>query len=276
MTLSEALNWGRQALAGGESPDIDAKLLLLDAAKVSNTTLLAFGERPLTVDAQQRFEAAISRRQQGEPVAHILGEQEFYGLAMEVNGHTLIPRPDTETLVDLALNLSDAPLRFLDLGTGTGAIAIAISHHKRQWQGVAVETVPQAAALARRNVARHKVQVEVREGSWFEPVAGERFGLIVSNPPYIDPVDPHLGQGDVRFEPLSALVAEEAGLSDLSAIIKQAPTYLTTPGILMLEHGYDQGAAVRQLLQQTGFVAVHTERDLGGQERVTLGHWRDK
>lgn len=276
MTLLEALKWGRAALAGGESPDIDAQLLLMQAAKVSRTTLLAFGERPLAPQALAQFEGYIARRQNGEPVAHILGEQEFYGLALEVNPHTLIPRPDTETLVDLALALPEAPLRFLDLGTGTGAIAIAISHHRPAWQGVAVDAIAEAAALAGRNVQRHQAKVEVCQGSWFMPVRGQRFGLIVSNPPYIDPVDPHLGQGDVRFEPLSALIAEEAGLADLRYLVEQAPAYLESPGWLMLEHGYDQGAAVRQLMSERGFELVRSERDLGGQERVTLGQWQDK
>lgn len=275
MTLLEALRWGRGALAGGESPDIDARLLLMHAAKVSRTTLLAFGERPLSTAEQALFEAFIARRQGGEPVAHILGEQEFYGLALEVNPHTLIPRPDTETLVDLALALPAQPLRFLDLGTGTGAIAIALAAQRPGWQGIAVDAVKEAAELAKRNVARHQVAVTVREGSWFMPVRAERFGLIVSNPPYIDPIDPHLGQGDVRFEPLSALIAEEAGLADLKYIIEQAPAYLQAPGWLMVEHGYDQGARVRELMQQRGFGAVRSERDLGGQERVTLGQWRD-
>ncbi|WKE64599.1 peptide chain release factor N(5)-glutamine methyltransferase [Gallaecimonas kandeliae] len=275
MTLSEALAWGRAALAGGESPAIDTQLLLMQATGVSRTALLAFGDRPLSPEQQAAFEAAIARRQAGEPVAHILGEQEFYGLALEVTPHTLIPRPDTETLVDLALALPEEALRFLDLGTGTGAIAIAIAHHRPRWQGVAIDRVAEAAALAARNVARHQVAVEVLAGSWFEPVAGKRFGLILSNPPYIDPVDPHLGQGDVRFEPLSALIAEEAGLADLKHIIEQAPAYLQSPGWLMLEHGYDQGQAVRELMQLRGFVAVRTQHDLGGQERVTLGRWQD-
>ena len=275
MTLAEALARGRQLLAGGDSPALDTQLLLQHVSGATRVQLLAYSERLLTANQQQHFLALLARRQQGEPIAHLLGEQEFYGLPLAVNAHTLIPRADTETLVDAALVLPDSPRCFLDLGTGTGAIAIALAYHRRHWQGVAVERIAAAAELAERNVARHQVAVTVLHGSWFAPVAGQRFGLIVANPPYIDPADPHLHQGDVRFEPRSALTADDAGLADLRHIITAAPDYLEPAGWLMLEHGYDQAEAVSRLLVQQGFTQVRSIRDLGGNQRVSLGCWQD-
>ncbi|WP_341503418.1 peptide chain release factor N(5)-glutamine methyltransferase [Gallaecimonas sp. GXIMD4217] len=275
MTREEALGWARARLVGGESPAVDAQVLLMAATGCSRAQLLAFGEQPLGPEQEACFRAWVERRVLGEPVAHILGEREFFGLAFEVNAHTLIPRPDTETLVEAALErLPQTPIKALDLGTGSGAIAIALAHHRPAWRWLAVDFVAEAAALARRNAERLVPgRVEVRTGSWFEPVAGERFGLIVSNPPYIDPADPHLDQGDVRFEPKSALTAAEQGLADLRHIIMDAPNYLEAGGYLMLEHGYDQGRAVRELLLDRGFQAVETVRDLGQNERISLGLW---
>ncbi len=275
MTRQQALDWARAQLAGGESPAVDAQVLLMAATGLSRAQLLAFGEQPLTPEQATTFQAWVQRRLNDEPVAHILGEREFFGLAFEVNAHTLIPRPDTETLVETALErLPETPIKALDLGTGTGAIAIALAHYRPAWQWLAVDFVPEAALLARRNAQRLVPgRVEVRTGSWFEPVAGERFGLIVSNPPYIDPADPHLDQGDVRFEPKTALTAADRGLADLRQIIAEAPDYLEKGAWLMLEHGFDQGQAVRDLLLARGFQAVATVRDLGGNERISVARW---
>ncbi len=212
-------------------------------------------------------------RRGGEPVAYILGQQGFWKIDLEVAPHTLIPRPDTELLVETALELQPAsPAKVLDLGTGTGAIALALASDRPAWQVTAVDRVEEAAALAERNRQRLGLgNAQVRVSHWFDSLAGERFDLIVSNPPYIAAADPHLVAGDVRFEPSSALVAGADGLDDLRVIAAQAPAHLLPGGWLLLEHGYDQAAAVRALLAEQGFIEVASRTDLGGHERITLG-----
>ncbi|MCY1434628.1 Release factor glutamine methyltransferase [compost metagenome] len=187
--------------------------------------------------------------------------------------HTLIPRPDTELLVEAALELLPlSPVRVLDLGTGTGAIALALANERAQWQVMAVDRVLEAVALAERNRQRLQLNnVQVRSSHWFDALKGERFDLIISNPPYIAAEDPHLVAGDVRFEPSSALVAGADGLDDLRVIISQAPAHLQPGGWLLLEHGYDQAAAVRELLAQHDFEQIESRIDLGGHERISLG-----
>ncbi|MDF3873211.1 peptide chain release factor N(5)-glutamine methyltransferase, partial [Pseudomonas putida] len=206
-------------------------------------------------------------------VAYILGQQGFWKIDLEVAPHTLIPRPDTELLVETALELQPAsPAKVLDLGTGTGAIALALASDRPAWQVTAVDRVEEAAALAERNRQRLGLgNAQVRVSHWFDSLAGERFDLIVSNPPYIAAADPHLVAGDVRFEPSSALVAGADGLDDLRVIAAQAPAHLLPGGWLLLEHGYDQAASVRALLAEQGFIEVASRTDLGGHERITLG-----
>ncbi|PJC92033.1 peptide chain release factor N(5)-glutamine methyltransferase, partial [Aeromonas lusitana] len=209
----------------------------------------------------------------GEPIAHLVGEREFWSLPLKVSPATLIPRPDTEVLVEQALaRLPVGPCAVLDLGTGTGAIALAIKSERPDLNLWAVDRMPEAAALARANSAALGLPIEVRDGSWFEPLSdAPRFAMIVSNPPYIDGADPHLNEGDVRFEPRSALVADEQGLADIRLIVAQAPAHLLPGGWLLLEHGWQQGEMVRQLLLQHGYREVASVRDYGDNERVTLG-----
>ncbi|MFJ1338801.1 peptide chain release factor N(5)-glutamine methyltransferase [Pseudomonas caricapapayae] len=265
-------------LRAAELPDsptarLDVELLLAAAIGKSRSYLHTWPERIVSSEAALTFAEYLQRRRSGEPVAYILGQQGFWKLDLEVAPHTLIPRPDTELLVETALELLPlTPVRVLDLGTGTGAIALALASERGQWQVVAVDRVLEAVALAERNRQRLQLNnVQVRSSHWFDSVAGERFDLIVSNPPYIAAEDPHLVAGDVRFEPSSALVAGADGLDDLRIIISQAPAHLLPGGWLLLEHGYDQAAAVRELLAQHDFEQIESRIDLGGHERISLG-----
>lgn len=216
----------------------------------------------------------MNRREQGEPIAYLVGEREFWSLPLSVSSATLIPRPDTECLVEQALaRLPSMPCRILDLGTGTGAIALALASERRDCAVIAVDINADAVALARHNAKKLAIDnVCFLQGSWFEPVSG-RFALIASNPPYIDANDPHLNEGDVRYEPHSVLVAAAEGMADLAAIVSQAPGYLEPGGWLMLEHGWQQANAVQERLKNSGFSAVMTCKDYGNNDRVTLGQW---
>ena len=229
----------------------------------------------LTRDEETQLAELLARRKTGEPVAHLVGEREFWSLPLYVSAATLIPRPDTECLVEQALaRLPASPARILDLGTGTGAIALALASERPDCQVTAVDVMPDAVALAQRNVDRLALpNVTVVHSSWFSALADRQFETIVSNPPYIDEADPHLGEGDVRFEPRSALVAAGQGLADLSQIITAARQHLVSDGWLLLEHGWTQGEAVRALFLQAGYQQVETCRDYGGNERLTLGKW---
>ncbi len=252
---------------------LDAELLLAAALGKSRSFLHTWPERIVPSDAALTFADYLQRRRGGEPVAYILGQQGFWKLDLEVAPHTLIPRPDTELLVETALELlPSTPVKVLDLGTGSGAIALALASERPAWQVTAVDRVLEAVALAERNRQRlHLHNVTVLSSHWFDALKDHRYTLIISNPPYIAAADPHLVAGDVRFEPASALVAGTDGLDDLRVIITQAPQHLEAGGWLMLEHGYDQAQAVRDLLLAQGFVEVHSRMDLGGHQRISLG-----
>ncbi|KIH85283.1 peptide chain release factor N(5)-glutamine methyltransferase [Pseudomonas batumici] len=265
-------------LRTAELPDsptarLDAELLLAAALGKSRSYLHTWPEKIVSSEAAQAFAEFLQRRRGGEPVAYILGQQGFWKLDLEVAPHTLIPRPDTELLVEAALELlPQAPASVLDLGTGSGAIALALASERPSWRVTAVDRVPEAVALAERNRQRLGLDnAAVLSSHWFSALEGRRFQLIISNPPYIASTDPHLAQGDVRFEPASALVAGTDGLDDLRLIIAQAPAHLEADGWLMLEHGYDQAEAVRELLSAQGFSEVHSRTDLGGHQRISLG-----
>ena len=271
-----------------ENSKIDALVLLQHATGKSRTQILAFDDTEIDEKVRLKLTALLDRRLKGEPIAYILGEKEFWSLPLNVSKGTLIPRPDTEILVEKALQIALEKLqenpphfRILDLGTGTGAIALALASElssicqKQQisLEIIGVDLMPDVVALAQSNAERNNLNVQFLQSSWFENITGQ-FDLIVSNPPYIDAQNEHLGQGDVRFEPLSALVANDAGYADLRHIIELASSYLNSNGALLLEHGWQQGEKVRSIFQENHWEMVETVRDYGDNERVTLGFWK--
>lgn len=265
-------------MGGAEPGDAQAEagVLLAHALGVDRGWLFAHAGDALAPDAAARFEALLAARIAGTPVAHLTGRRGFWTFDLAVSPDTLIPRPETERLVELALARlpPDRPLRVLDLGTGTGAIALALACERPAWQVLGVDRVSEAVQLAERNRARLGLgNARFVESVWFSTLGGERFALIVGNPPYIAADDRHLSEGDVRFEPASALVAGEDGLDDIRRIVAEAPEHLEAGGWLLLEHGYDQAEAVRALFAARGFAAVESRRDLGGHQRITLGQW---
>ncbi|MGC3963188.1 MAG: peptide chain release factor N(5)-glutamine methyltransferase [Rhodocyclaceae bacterium] len=269
-TLGEALAFARARI-----DVVDAKVLLRYAADVTASTLVAYPERALTCEQAMRFAEWVGRREYGEPVAHIIGEREFFGRMFHVTADTLIPRPDTEIAIECALEcLHDlASPDVLDLGTGSGVIAVSLALECPRADVTAVDASAAALAVARHNASTLGARMRSLAGSWFEPVAGERFHLIVSNPPYIEEQDAHLSRGDVRFEPRTALASGADGLDDIRHIVREAPAHLADGGWLVLEHGYDQASRVRALLVQAGFVDVSSRRDLASIERVTSGRF---
>lgn len=275
MNIEHALQHTADRLqAVSDSARLDAELLLCHVLSRPRAYLYTWPERGLEKTEREALEALTERRLDGEPIAHILGKREFWSLELAVSADTLIPRPETELLVEAALARipEEAEWSIADLGTGSGAIALAIASERTRCHVIAVERSEGALAVARENARRHGLgNVELLLGDWFVPLAGRRCEMILSNPPYIPEADPHLGQGDVRFEPSSALVAGADGLADLRHIIAGAKNFLQDPGWLLLEHGYDQGIAVTGLLREAGFVEVADLTDLQGHGRVAVG-----
>ena len=278
MTFRQWLTQAIARLGASDSPRRDAEILLGHVTGKARTWILAFDETVLTAEQLAELEALLARRANGEPVAHLVGQREFWSLPLFVSPATLIPRPDTECLVEQALvRLPQTACRILDLGTGTGAIALALASERADCKVTAVDFMPDAAALAARNAAHLALNnVTVLQSDWFSALKGQRFAMIVSNPPYIDETDPHLAEGDVRFEPRTALVAADQGLADLAHIIHEGRQYLLPNAYMLLEHGWKQGEAVRTLFNEAGYLDVETCRDYGDNERLTLGRWPHK
>ncbi|HBZ4245304.1 peptide chain release factor N(5)-glutamine methyltransferase [Klebsiella aerogenes] len=278
MTFRQWLTQAIARLGASDSPRRDAEILLGYVTGKARTWILAFDETVLTAEQLAELEALLARRANGEPVAHLVGQREFWSLPLFVSPATLIPRPDTECLVEQALvRLPQTACRILDLGTGTGAIALALASERADCKVTAVDFMPDAAALAARNAAHLALNnVTVLQSDWFSALKGQRFAMIVSNPPYIDETDPHLAEGDVRFEPRTALVAADQGLADLAHIIREGRQYLLPNAYMLLEHGWKQGEAVRALFNEAGYLDVETCRDYGDNERLTLGRWPHK
>jgi release factor glutamine methyltransferase len=282
MTIEEALQWARQQLAHNEDVRADVFALLSFVLDKNKTYLMTWPERVLTDEQLERFEVVVHERGNGKPIAYITGRKEFWSLELETNESTLIPRGDTETLVETALSL-DLPdnARVLDLGTGTGAIALALKSERPNWQVCGCDKNGAAVALAVRNATRNNLDIEFFQSDWFSHVpVGKPFDLIVSNPPYIEEADPHLRQGDVRFEPLSALVATGDGLDDIKNIITRSTSYLADGGWLLLEQGWQQADSVIELLTKSGYKKVNRWQDYASVERVSGGQYvtaeRDK
>lgn len=270
MRIDDALTWAKFLLANSDSALLDAQVLLAYVLGKETIYLLTWPERDISAEQKSKFEELINKRINGVPVAHLTGTREFWSLPLKVNNSTLIPRPDTEILVEAALEFCPADADILDLGTGTGAIILALASELPKANCLGIDFSEAAVQLATENAQQLKINnVLFKQSNWFENVAGE-YDLIVSNPPYIDKNDHHLQQGDVRFEPLSALVAADKGLADIQLIAKQATDYLKEGGALLIEHGFEQGALVRDILQNLSYSQVKTIKDYGGNERVTM------
>ncbi|WP_019895486.1 peptide chain release factor N(5)-glutamine methyltransferase [Hydrogenovibrio halophilus] len=282
-TYEQARQTARQRLKekGLEEAALEADLLLMAVIEQPRSALFTWPERPLSAEQANRLAELVNRRCEGEPVAYILGQREFWGLTLRVTPDTLIPRPDTELLVETAFTLqreqskNNQAWSFLDLGTGSGAIICALKNALPESDCHAVDRSEAALAVARQNGRTHGLDIHWHLGNWFAPVNGLRFDCVVANPPYVEPDDPHLSQGDLRFEPQTALVAQQHGLADLRQIIEQAPAHLNPGGWLLLEHGYNQAEAVQSYFSERLWHPPITHTDLGGQPRVTMAQTMD-
>lgn len=260
-----------------DSAKLDVEILLCVVLDKARSYLLTWPEQKLNDEQLLEFTLLLSRRVQGEPIAYITGVKEFWSLSFAVSEATLIPRPDTETLVELVLDLysDDKCMTCLDLGTGTGAIALALASEKSAWKIDATDFSLEAVNLAKHNArSLNLAHVNIYQSNWFEEISNKtKFDIIVSNPPYIDINDVNLSQGDVRFEPKSALVASEQGLADIKHIAVKALYYLNSEGKLFFEHGFEQGRAVREILTNLGYQNAQTKEDLNGHERITWARY---
>ena len=269
----------RQALAKASEQlgeRVDAELLLLHVVQQPRSWLFAHADDELSMDVQTAFASLVERRAAGEPVAYITGRRGFWTLDLEVTPATLIPRPETELLVELALQRlpADAACSVIDLGTGSGAIALAIARECPDAHVIATDASAAALAVAQRNGKRnHVTNVTFAQGDWLAPLAGQQVDLIVSNPPYIEAGDPHLTQADLRYEPASALASGADGLDDIRRIITDARSHLHRGGWLLFEHGWNQGEAARELLGEAGYAEVFTAQDLELRDRISGGRF---
>jgi release factor glutamine methyltransferase len=252
-------------------PQLEVRMLLEHVTRLTRVQTITQSGRALSAEEAQQLTALCARRLAGEPMAYLIGEREFYGLALQVDAAVLIPRPETELLVELALQHLPPRARVLDMGTGSGAIAIAIAHSRPDVEVWALDASAAALQVAQRNAARHDARVRFLQSDWYAAVGAQHFDLIVSNPPYITAGDRHLQEGDLRFEPLDALTDHADGLSALRIIVAEADRHLHAGGWLLMEHGYNQAQAVRGLLDAAHFSAVQSWRDLAGIERVSGG-----
>lgn len=257
-----------------DSALLDAEVLLCHVLGKSRSHLRAWPEKKLTIAVQKQFEQLLTRRSLGEPIAYITGHKEFWSRCFKVTPDVLIPRPDTELLIELSLNLvkNKANTRIIDLGTGSGVIAITLAAERPDIDVIAIDSSEQVLSIARQNATTHKTNnIRFIQSNWFNEVTCTQFDLIISNPPYIAPQDPHLSQGDLRFEPEKALVAPDLGLKDIKNICNEARKYLASQGVLLIEHGFDQKEEVQNIFKSLAYSSIKTYADLSGNPRVTTG-----
>lgn len=273
-SIGQMLDWGARLLASNSaSPRLDAEVLMAALVQWPRSTVMAFPERTIPQATKEEFRGMVRRRARGVPLAHLTGRKEFYSLDLQISSDTLVPRPETELLVDQVLECTTPieAVSILDLGTGCGALALAIKRQRPNARVVAVDASEAALKIAIRNAARLGLDVEWLSSNWFEALTGRRFDFIVSNPPYVERGDPGLTAGDLRHEPRAALDGGVDGLDAIREIIAGAPRALASGGTVLLEHAHNQAPAVTELLRAGGFRWIETHKDLAGQDRVTLG-----
>ncbi|MVF11275.1 peptide chain release factor N(5)-glutamine methyltransferase [Ketobacter sp. MCCC 1A13808] len=282
-TVAGCLLWAQQTLASADAAEavlkrsapVDSRWLLCHVLQRNSAWLKAWPEAEVSAQRWQQYQRLVERRKQGEPVAYLTGEQGFWSLELEVSAATLVPRADTELLVETALQLStEDSIDVLDLGTGTGAVALALKSERPGWRITATDVDDATVQLARRNSERCQLPIHIIQSDWFANIPPHQFHVIVSNPPYIETDDPHLQGVGVRFEPLRALVSGKDGLDAIREIVRKAGDYLRYDGWLLIEHGFQQGEAVREIYARNGFASVATLRDLADNERLTMGCWK--
>ena len=271
-TVSEALDWATEQLRESDDARLDSQVLLAYALNVSRTWLFTWPDKALDGATLTAFNALIEERKSGTPIAYITGYRDFWSLRLKVTPDTLIPRADTELLVETALTLKNVekPCDVIDLGTGTGAIALSLANECPSWRITATDINPKTLAVAKENATRLELAVSFKESAWFDAI-NDRYDLVISNPPYIESDDPHLQQGDLRFEPADALSSGKDGLDDIRRLVQQALKHLKKDGYLLLEHGYQQAEAVHSLMEKAGYIDIETHQDIEGRDRVTLG-----
>lgn len=283
-TVASSLKWAELALVQAsaellESCKVDSQWLLAHVLQRNGAWLRAWPDHELTAEQWQQYQLLVERRSAGEPVAYLTGSQGFWTLELAVTEDTLVPRPDTELLVEQVLAQADAEfasverLDVLDLGTGSGAIALALASERPHWNITATDIHGPTLAVAARNSEALNLPIQLIQSAWFEQLGGQQFHIIASNPPYIEDQDAHLQGVGVRYEPIRALASGADGLDDIRIIVAQSSAHLHAGGWLLLEHGCDQGGAVRALMTASGFAQVVTVQDLADRNRVTLGQW---
>lgn len=274
-TVTELLQKAEQDINCSSSARLDAEILLCDVMRFNRSKIYSHPDQPVADEKLTLFKSLIEQRRQGHPIAHLTGKKEFWSLELAINEDTLIPRPETELLVETALKLvpDDTECNILDLGTGSGAIAIAIASERPHCNIIATDINANALAMAKKNAAFHGLtNIQFLVSDWYKNIPAQTFDLIVSNPPYIKQDDEHLSQGDVRFEPKLALIAGTDGMQAINIILELAKTFLASDARLLVEHGYDQKELVRHGFLVNGFNQVTTIQDLSGQDRITYGH----